>query len=145
MSRKKIALALGIVVVVGVGSFYVGMKYAGNSRFAACVGGRQFSRAMGNITGQRGGRTSGGAGAGFVSGKVISKDKKTITVEVAGGGSKIVFISESIPVMKSTSGSLSDVVVVEQVMINGTSNQDGSLNAQSVQIKSEISNTQAGN
>ena len=47
--------------------------------------------------------------------------------------------------MESTTGSLKDVTVGEQVMINGTSNQDGSLNAQSVQIKSEISNTQAGN
>ena len=105
----------------------------------------QFSGAMGNITGQRGGRTSGGAGAGFVSGKVISKDKKTITVEVAGGGSKIVFINESTPVMESTTGSLKDVTVGEQVMINGTSNQDGSLNAQSVQIRPEAPNAQDKN
>jgi hypothetical protein len=83
--------------------------------------------------GARGSR--GGIGGGFISGEVVSKDDTTITLKLKDGGSKIVFLSGSTEIMKSTQGTAQDISVGTQVSANGTSNSDGSVTAQMVQIR----------
>lgn len=133
--NKTITIIIGLIVV-GSGAFYGGMKY-NQSQTDAASALRQASREQGGGTfgvGGRGARGVNGAG-GFASGEVLSKDDKSITIKLRDGGSKIVFFSSSTEVTKSASGALSDVTVGEQVNAVGTANSDGSVTAQSVQIR----------
>ncbi len=138
MQKQKIVATVIGVVVVGGGMFYAGMKYgqstASASRAAA------FSRLSGGAGGFSGGARGTQAGGGITAGQVIAKDATSVTVQLsasAGGGSKIVFLSATTPVMKSVTGSANDIVVGDNVTISGTVNSDGSLTATNVQIRPE--------
>jgi hypothetical protein len=52
------------------------------------------------------------------------------------GGSKIVLFSASTTVMKATTVSRDDLTVGEQVTVTGATNTDGTVSAQSVQVRS---------
>jgi hypothetical protein len=86
--------------------------------------------------GQRGpGMGRGQRGAGFAAGEVIAKDETSVTVKAQDGSTKIVLVTESTEVMNATKGTVADVAIGKNVMINGTPNQDGSVTAQSVNIR----------
>jgi len=127
--KKIIIITLIAVIVVGAGAFYGGLKY-GQSKNSRGIG-------QGNFQAIGAGRNGNGSrsGAGFVSGEIISKDDKSITVKLVNGGSKIVFYSDKAEIGKFVNGTLSDLNVGENVVVNGTANQDGSLTAQSIQIR----------
>lgn len=127
--NKLISVVIAVAVVVGGGAFYAGMRY-NDSKVQAERQARaqQFGGGNNASRGQRG-------NGGFVSGEVIAKDDKSVTVKLQSGGSKIVLISDSTLVAKSVSGSLADVAAGEQVMVTGSPNADGSINAQSIQIR----------
>jgi hypothetical protein len=69
-----------------------------------------------------------------ISGEITAQDDKSLTVKTQDGSSKIVILSETTKVNKTSEGSKSDLKTGEQVMIIGTSNSDGSFNAQTVSI-----------
>jgi hypothetical protein len=75
------------------------------------------------------------AGGGFVSGQIISVDANSMTVSLANGNSQVIFYSSSTQVMKPTIVPASDLTAGTRVMIGGTSNSDGSLTAQSIQVQ----------
>lgn len=146
---KKILPVIIIVLIVGAGAFYGGMQYDKSKNSASNLSAAAFANlspqerqarlqqmsangqgAQG--TGQRSNRASGG---GFVSGQIIAKDDKSITLKLPDGSSKIVFFSDSTSVMKSESGAAADLANGQQVTINGTTNQDGSVTAQNIQIR----------
>lgn len=125
--NKKITFGVIAAVLIMV-SFWSGMIY-GKSKGTAPGG--QFG-AMTN-GGTRGGfRNTNG---GMVSGEVLNKDAESITVKDRSGGSRIIFLSDSSQILKSTTGSVSDLSVGEMVTAIGTPNADGSITAQSVQIR----------
>jgi len=146
MKNKMLIGFMVAVVVVGAASFYGGMVYgkslgaqnlaAGQRQgFAANgAGGIQRSGAGQSQAGQArvGNRMAGG---GFVNGDIIAKDDKSITVKSADGGSKIVFLSDTTQIMKSVDGSSADLENGKNVMITGSANSDGSLTAQSIQLR----------
>jgi hypothetical protein len=72
---------------------------------------------------------------GFTTGEIISKDTTSITVKLATGGSKIIFLDANTKVSKSVDGSVNDLTTGTQVSITGTPNTDGSVNATNVQIR----------
>ncbi len=74
-------------------------------------------------------------GGGFASGQVTAKDNQSITLQLPNGNSEIVLYSSSTQIVKPTATSLKDVTIGGQVMIGGTQNSDGSLTAQSIQIR----------
>lgn len=123
--KNKIIIAV-VVLVVGVGAFYSGVNY-GKAQIPTRSAVGQFG------SGQNGSR--GARGNGFVAGEILSKDATSITLKLTTGGSKIVFTTASTTVSKSTSGTLSDLDTGANVTIQGVANSDGSVTAQSVQIR----------
>lgn len=134
--QKNILIVLALVVVAG-SCFYGGMRYGQNQQIALSASQRQ-ARGQ-QFGGGRGGAgvTGGPAGAnsGFVTGDILSKDDKSITVKTRDGGSKIIFYSATTAVMKSVNGASGDLTVGESISVNGSTNQDGSVSAQSIQIR----------
>lgn len=133
MNNKIISIAVS-VIVIGGGSFYAGMKYGQTGAGGRRAGGGQFRFQAGTDAGgtlQRGNRVAGG----FATGEIISKDNGSVTVKLRDGGSQIIFLSDSTAVMKTVEGISADIDIGAQVTIVGTANSDGSLTAESVQIR----------
>ena len=134
--NKLITIVIATAIVVGSGAFYGGMKYAENK----AVSNRQQriqqfgGSGTGSLNGGSGNRTAGG----FTTGEIISKDDKSVTVKLRDGGSKIVFLSGSTEVTKSVNGTLVDLEVGKNISVNGTANSDGSVTAQTIQLRSNI-------
>lgn len=135
--KKTLIIAAVMMVLVGAGAFFGGMKYGQgkNSR----NGFRQGN--FGNLPdgarqqGMSGRLGNGKNGNGFVNGEVMSKDDKSFTVKLQDGGSKIVFFSDSTQISKSASGSKDDLKTGTNLMITGDTNQDGSVTAKLIQIR----------
>ncbi len=125
--NKKILMGVGVVVLMGA-SFWGGMAYAGSATPAAGTAGQYAGR-----TGRTGG--AGRAGGGFAGGTILSKDATGITIKLQNGSTEIVLIGNSTPILKSAAGTTADLTVGTTVSINGTANSDGSVTAQSVQIR----------
>jgi hypothetical protein len=75
-------------------------------------------------------------GNGFATGEVLSKDQTSLTIKLRDGGSKLLFLNTNTRIEKSTEGTISDVGVGQQITATGTPNTDGSITAQSIQIRS---------
>jgi len=121
-----------IAIAVAVGSFFGGVTYA-DSKTGGTNGTRQGAAGMPrNFVGGAGATARGDNG--LVSGEVIGKDDKSVTVKLPTGGSRIAFFTPSTPVMTATSGTIEDVVTGKEVMIVGTPTSDGSVTASMIQI-----------
>ncbi len=131
--NKKIIGVVVIVIALGL-SFYSGMRYdQSNAAAAAAARGANFRTGGIGASGVRGGGT-GGAGGG-TAGDIISKDATSITVSLRAGGSKIVFFSPSTPISAIASGTPADLISGKQVVVQGTTNTDGSVSATSIQVR----------
>lgn len=139
---KKILPIIIIVVIVGAGAFFGGMKYNQSKQVSSIQ--QRFQQMGANVGGIRNGGTRNGAG-NFVGGEIIAKDNpagdgasKSITVKLQDGGSKIVFFSDSTQITKSASGTVDDLKTGENLMVTGQTNSDGSITAQTIQIRPEM-------
>ena len=128
--NKKITIALAGLVIFGIG-FYGGTLYSASNK-PANPGRGQFSQNGNQPGGNKSGRQFGGNN---LIGEVISKNDTSITLKLRDGGSRIIFVTKDTPVSKNVSASSSDISANEQVSVSGTSNPDGSVNAQFIQIK----------
>lgn len=77
----------------------------------------------------------GGVTGAVTAGDIISKDATSIIVGLRTGGSKIVFFSPSTSISTTASGTPTDLMANKQVVVQGTANQDGSVNAINIQIR----------
>lgn len=126
--NKKIGIAIAAIVIAG-GSFYAGMSY----QSAQSPARRNAGAVAGNFAGGRFGGT--GSAGGVATGQVIASDSQSLTLSLRGGGSKIVFVSSSTQISKMSAGTLKDLPIGINVTVTGTANTDGSMNAQSIQIR----------
>ena len=135
MNKNIIIVGIVALIIGGVGGFFGGMQYQKGQATAARA---QFAGGFGGGTGAAGGRTRGaGAGANggmAVRGTIISADSSSITVKLPDGSTKIVILSSTTMIGKATTGSASDLTNGANVTIFGTTNSDGSVTAQNVQV-----------
>ncbi len=111
------------------GMYGNGANFGGNFQGQGLAGDRRGAGSVG------GAMMRGGMNANFVNGDIISKDDKSVTLQLRDGGSKIVFFSSSTPIMQATAGTVADLQVGQSLMVNGTVGTDGSLVAQNIQIR----------
>lgn len=144
---KKILIIVIAVIVVGGGAFYGGMKYAQNKTSSGFGQGgfKNFSGLSPEERQQQFKDTGAGfkgarMGGGLINGEVIAQGDKNITVKLKDGGSKIVFYSDATEVDKLVSSNLGDVQVGAVVLVSGQTNSDGSITAQSIQLRSDAAN-----
>lgn len=139
--KKIILIFVALILVVGGGAFFGGIKYAESKNS------RNFSRGnFQNLAGlsseerqqrleEMGGTRQGG---GFISGEILSKDNESVTIKMPDGGSKIIFYSETTQISKFIDGSSEDLNIGENISANGSANQDGSITAKTIQIRPSV-------
>ncbi|MFA5076112.1 MAG: hypothetical protein WC480_01705 [Patescibacteria group bacterium] len=134
--KKIIPIFIVILLIVGAGAFYGGLKYGQSQKSAGRgfamtgnfgPGGQQGPNGMNLSKNQNGG--------GFANGEIIAKDDKSITVKLNDGGSKIILYSAGTSVGKTIDGNAADLGVGQTIMANGKTNSDGSITATSIQIR----------
>lgn len=134
-------LIIGVILALVAGGalgFFGGMTYQKSQKpnLAQNVmmqgnGNRQFGQGQGI-------RSSGPTGGGAVMGEIIDSDENSITVKLEDGSSKIVLIGANTNINKSSEGLKSDLKNGERVVAFGTTNADGSVTAQNVQIGGQM-------
>ncbi len=123
MNKNTIA---AVLLIVGLGAgFFGGMQYQ-KSKAPTTQAGQLGGAGRGSFQGRNGG--------GRVVGKIISSDNKAITVKLQDGSSKIVLLTSSVTINKAATGSVSDLQTGTTVAVFGSTNSDGSVTAQNVQI-----------
>ncbi|EKD43752.1 MAG: hypothetical protein ACD_72C00134G0002 [uncultured bacterium] len=143
--KKQLPQIIVGVLVIGLVAFYAGMKY-GQSKSVVTVGntfGQGQQRGGGQFGGGTGIRMGGGnrSGAGFANGEVASVDEKSLTVKMRDGSSKIIILSTTTQILRSTTGTLADVLLGSSVTITGGLNSDGSMTAQTIQMRPSMPNS----
>jgi hypothetical protein len=145
MNNKSIVITVVVAVIFAAGGFYGGTVYEKKS--LASTKQNRVGEMAGNFSGRSGGadgqgqaRSGGigmknGNGGGFLTGQVTAKDDKSITVKDRSGSSKIILYSSSSTVGKTVDGTADDLATGQEVIVSGTTNSDGSMTAQNIQIR----------
>ena len=142
---------VAVVLLVGGISFYGGFSFGKSKASTLTAGGATINEQLSGARGAFGGGSRGGSRAGFLTGDIIAKDDMSITVKMrvpqnassspsnvgVESGSKIIFFSGTTDIGKQTKGSTDDLTTGETVTVMGTPNSDGSLTANSIQIRSD--------
>ena len=152
--KKEYWVTALVVILVGGISFYGGMRYEmmkGIRLFTAGNGGgnAQFGQFRRGQNGQAGGtgaaagRQGGGSAGGMrpVMGSILDQDDKSLTIKMLDGSTKIVLLSDTTAINKSTAGSRTDLTNGQQVVVFGTTNSDGSVTALNVSLGSTMMGT----
>ena len=135
--KHMTVLIISALVLAGI-SFYAGNAHGAAAAKTAFASARsQFG--MGGT--RMGGASRFGMGGGAVTGSVIAKDATSVTVKGRDGSSKIVLYSGSTQISKSAAGSIDDIIVGSQVSAIGTQNSDGSVTAQTIQLRPAMPST----
>ncbi len=121
----KPAAVLLIALVVGGVVFYGGVQYEKSQQTTTS---RSFTVGLGR-TGTR--RTGSGQP---VSGEILNMDDSSITVKLIDGSSRIVLLSDKTIFNKTSTVDKSELKVGTKVGVFGTTNTDGSITAQNVQL-----------
>ncbi|MDP3771178.1 MAG: DUF5666 domain-containing protein [bacterium] len=138
-------------IIVGSAGFYGGMRYERMSPSRSTERGdvqnlrnlspeeREQRRAQfgGAGGGAMGGRFGGRQGDAVV-GEIIASNATSITVKLRDGGTKTVLLADRTEIGKSIDGTRDDLAVGTMVLVNGSANSDGSVTAQSIQIRPDV-------
>jgi len=153
--KKIIIYPVVAAVLAGGLGFWGGMSFASSKASAAPSFGQgrgdfanmtqdqmrqRFAENGGGFAGRTGTR-SGGTFGGMTIGEVLSKGGQSITVKMPDGSSRIVFYGDSTQVQKTVDGTMDEVTEGATVRVTGTSNDDGSVTAQEIQLMPEGSQT----
>ena len=133
--NKTLPVILVVAIAVAGTAFYGGMQYqSSKARNLSPDARRQmFQQQGGNVNGRTSGVRQGGNG--LTIGEIIAKDDIIITIKLRDGGSKIIFVSDATEVAKSVEGALSDLEIGKAISVGGKQNTDGSITAETVQVR----------
>lgn len=129
-SKNLMTIVAVAVVVVALG-FFGGMQYQKSKSPSFEPG--QFQNGMVRRDGTAT-RNGDFQGARPVNGEIVSIDENTLTVKIQDGSSKIVILSDSTVINKTSDGSKEDLKEGEQIMVIGTEGVDGTVTAQNISI-----------
>jgi hypothetical protein len=141
--NKKSTLVIWAIVIAAVffGAGWGISKSTSSSSSATSATAARGSY-TGTFTGAAGARTGRTSGGGLVVGKIVSVDPTSISVALpnststsATTGSTVVLYSSGTSILKSVIGSSADLQVGNSVTVSGTANSDGSISANSIQIR----------
>ena len=129
-------------VVVAIVAF-AGGTYYGKSTVAAGFAGRGGAGAFASST-RAGfaGRVGAFGGGGFAAGQVTAVNANSLTVQLPNGNSEVVFYSSSTSIVEPMPAPASALAPGTMVMIGGTTNSDGSVTAQTIQIRAATTTPQ---
>ncbi len=128
---KKNIIFIIVLVSIGVGSFYGGMKYQESKRIPLRSDFEQRIQ-----TGERGIR--GGIEGNLLNGEVIEKDEQSIVVKMLDNNSRIIFFSDLTQVSQNIQVAINELKVGNQIRFTGKENSDGSYTAETIQIFSDF-------
>ena len=131
--KNKYLMTVIVAIFVGVLVFLAGMKYQSSQATRGANPGRQFGTGN-NTNGRQNGLGRFGGTGRPVAGEIISLDDKSITVKLQDGSSKIVLLTSSTSIFKSSEASKSDLMSGIKVLATGAENSDGSITASNVQL-----------
>lgn len=117
-----------LVIIVGTGGFYGGVKYQESKTPSF-----RRSSETGNFPRQTGQR----AGASMTRGEIIDRDDESITVKQTDGSTKIILLSGDTSINKAQEGKIEDLEKGAQVAIFGQENSDKSITASNIQLNPE--------
>ena len=132
--KKYLSFILIAIFAGGLG-LWGGMTYARGNQSSASVAANQRGLMNGGQGMRQGVR---GAFGGAVSGEILTKDDKSLTVKLRDGGSKLIFIAKTTTVSKPTDVPMDSLVVGDNVVVVGQANDDGSVTANSIQVRSAM-------
>lgn len=131
--KNNIIITIIVAALVGAAGFFGGMQYQQSQ--ASTMG--SYAGAGGTRQGMAGGARNRGGFGGAVRGQIISQDANTITLKMLNtqnGSSKIINLSSATKIVKTSPGATTDLTVGTEVAVFGTTNSDGSVTAQNIQI-----------
>lgn len=135
MNKKFLPIVIiGVAIVFALAGFVGGIQYQKSKLLSKNFSTRNFPGIGGNQTSINT-RRSGGLQGNMAAGDVIAKNANSITLKMRDGSSRIVFFSDSTQITKQVEGSLDDVIIGLPVMVQGTSNPDGSITAQVISLR----------
>jgi pectate lyase len=133
--NKQIIVSSLISIIVAGGIGY----YVGSHRVSTASNMRQGMMGQAGL-GARGGFARGASG-GMVNGSVVSLTDNVLTLKARDGGSRVILFTAGTKVTKSVDGARTDVKDGVNVVILGTQNTDGSITAETVQIRPDGTST----
>ena len=128
----KPAATVVIAVVVGGLAFYGGTQYQLSQQPTRGINGAQTTGMMGRTGTRRAGNGQP------VSGEILNMDSSSLTVKLADGSSRIVLLSDKTVFNKTAAVDKSELKVGDKVGVFGTTNTDGSVTAQNVQLNPQF-------
>jgi hypothetical protein len=131
MKKYTVHIIWLVIALVALGGGY----YWGNASATASRG--SFTGAAGTFgsSTRRFAGAGGAAGGGLAVGQIMTIGSSSITLQLANGNSEVVFYSSSTPVSEPTTVPASELKVGTNVMVAGTTNSDGSVTAQTIQVR----------
>ncbi len=132
LAKNTLAIAGVLVAVVFFGAgYFTSSKLAGPK----APGGMQFAPGGNGAQRQNAQMRNRNSLGGFINGELVKKDAGSFSLKQRDGSMKLVLITSSTKAMKMSEGTLDEFNVGQQVMVTGSANSDGSLTAQTVQIR----------
>ena len=134
MKQQHILSMIFVAILIGGIGFFAGMQYQKMQR------GQMIEQLSGGRTQMQGGqgRMVQKNGQSPVLGEITSQDDTSLTVKLPDGSSKIVILSQTTAINKQAAGSIGDLKIGENIMVVGSSNADGSVTAQNIQLNQQI-------
>lgn len=138
LSKKNLPLVIIAALLMLGAAFYTGRLSASSQSSMSGSDQRLGLEGQGRGIMNGNNRSQGGqmVRGNLVNGTIISQDEKSLTLNLAEGGSKIIYLSASTTIAKMTEATMADLSTGQTVTVNGSTNSDGSLSAQMIQLRS---------